>query len=107
MKIRSGMVIVWLTLCLAAGACSPGGPASTQPAAARQPVRICTTGTSASQLVAWYAYDKGLFQKYGLEPTLTPISGAPNIAAALLTHQVDFCQSAGAGLVNAVAGGGD
>jgi NitT/TauT family transport system substrate-binding protein len=107
MKIRWHFLLVVLIVCLALGACSPAGPAPTATAAARQPVRICTTGSSATQLVAWYAYDKGLFQKYGLEPELTLITGAPNIAAAMLNHQVDFCTSAGAGIVNAVAGGGD
>jgi ABC-type nitrate/sulfonate/bicarbonate transport system substrate-binding protein len=105
MKIRFIVRCVCLILCLAA--CSPAVAPPAPTGVARQPVRICTTSTSPLQLVTWYANDKGLFQKYGLEPEVTAISGAPNIAAALLTHQVDFCQSAGSGVVNAVAGGGD
>ncbi|MEP7358103.1 MAG: ABC transporter substrate-binding protein [Anaerolineales bacterium] len=106
MKIRSLVRLAALLLCLAA--CAPAGSAATPAAPApRQPVRLCTTSTSPLQMVTWYANDKGLFQKYGLEPEVTAISGAPNIAAALLNHQVDFCQSAGTGVVNAVAGGAD
>jgi NitT/TauT family transport system substrate-binding protein len=107
MKIRSAILCAYWMVCLAAGACSPAVTQPTPLAAARQPVRICYTANSGAQIVVWYAVEKGLFQKYGLEPELSLISGGTNSAAALLGRQVDFCQSAGPSIINAAAGGGD
>ena len=104
MKMRLSVVRVCLLLALvAAAACAPAAPT----VATRQPVRLCYAAISGANIVAWYAFEKGLFQKYGLEPELSFISGAAPVATALVSHQVDFCTSAGSNIVNSVAAGQD
>lgn len=70
-------------------------------------VNACYSATSPTQAAAWYAQEKGLFQKYGLDVNLTLISSGSKSVAALISGDMDICQVAISGIVNAVAAGKD
>lgn len=69
------------------------------------PLRVCYTAISGSQSVVWYALEKGAFARQGLDVQLTRISSATNAVTALITGEMDFCQTSGAAPANAVASG--
>ena len=102
----------FLFLILLLTACAP----QTQPAAApaaqsptntfqAKSLRVCYSSVSPTQAAAWYANDKGLFKKYGLDVSLTFISTGSKAVAALISGDMDMCQVAISGIVNAVAAG--
>jgi NitT/TauT family transport system substrate-binding protein len=70
-------------------------------------LRLCTSSTSAYQLPAWYAFEKGLFAKYGLNVELVPMENGQLAATALITGQADACQLAGSNVLNAALAGED
>ncbi len=71
------------------------------------PITVCYSGVSGAHGVAWYAADKGVFKRYGLDVKLVAIASGSKAAAALIAGDVDFCQMAGTAVVNAVAAGED
>ncbi len=102
MRPRSPALLLSLALCLALGACAPAATPSTAPL---QAIKLCTTSNSSAQLTFWYAFENGLFQKYGLDPELVSIPGGANSVAALLSNDVQMCQMSGAAMADAVAAG--
>ena len=106
MNLRYASARLCLLLSLLAGACQPaaGLPGTAAPF---RPVHICYGAVAGSQIALWYAYEKGIFQKYGLEPEMTHISGTPNSAGAMLGGEVDLCINSGGQVINAVAAGED
>jgi len=65
-------------------------------------INVCYSGVSGTQIVTWYAFEKGLFNKYGLKPNLVSIEGGSTATAAMIAGEMDFCQIAGPAVVNAV-----
>ena len=67
------------------------------------PVNVCYSAIAGTQAVTWYAYEKGLFEKYGLQVNLVSISGGSKAATTLVSGDMDICQVAAPSVVNAVA----
>jgi len=76
---------------------------ATATTAAPVKLNVCYSANSAGTAPLWYAQDKGLFAKYGLEVNLTFISSGSDAVTALITKDVDLCEVSGAAVVNAVA----
>ena len=92
------------SLLLILSACSP---ASTPTTVALTPVNVCYTAPTSTQSTAWYALDKGLFKKYGLDVNLVQILGGAKAIPALLSGDVSICQMTPNSVINAVAAGKD
>ena len=60
-----------------------------------------------NDLPVLYAQKKGLFGKHGLDAEIRVVSGGQNMIAALLNGEAHICQNRAAGIVSAVAEGGD
>ncbi len=67
------------------------------------PVNVCYSALSGTQAVTWYAYEKGLFEKYGLQVNLVSMSGGSEAVTSLVSGDMDICQVAAPSVVNAVA----
>lgn len=96
-------VLPALTLLL--GACAPAS--TPRPPVSLTPFKLCTSAVSGTQVVAWYAYEKGLFAKYGLEVELVAFENGTTAATAMIAGQVDACQIAGPSVINAAIAGQD
>lgn len=70
-------------------------------------VKACYTSTSGNQVALGYAYEKGVFQKHGLDVKLFSIKSGTEAGVAMIAKNVDFCQTAGAATMNAVIAGED
>ena len=102
----------FLCLIVLLAACAPQAQptitATIQPQATAvqaKTIKVCYSSVSPTQAAAWYASDKGLFKKYGLDITLTFISSGSKAVAALISGDMDICQVAISGIVNAIAAG--
>jgi len=71
------------------------------------PVNVCYSALSGTQAVTWYAYEKGLFEKYGLLVNLVSMSGGSGAVSSLVSGDMDICQVASPSVVNAVAANQD
>lgn len=78
--------------------CAPKAPAAP---AALIPVNVCFSAQSGTQATAWYAYEKGLFEKYGLKVNL--VNAGATATTTLLSGDMDICQVAASPVVSAVA----
>ena len=98
--------IVFLISVILFSACNPAtfNSEPTAPPEARQliPVKVAYISTNGTQAVVLYAFEKGLFKKYGLDVKLSYISGGTTALTALLAGDVDFSQSAGSTVLSAV-----
>ncbi|MGD0612463.1 MAG: ABC transporter substrate-binding protein [Anaerolineales bacterium] len=113
MKLRGSFATILATLILLS-ACAPITPApatQTLPAATELPtsspvalttVNVCYSTAGGTQTTTWYAYENGLFQKYGLNVKLTSISSGTTAVTALLAGDVDICQLGSSAVINAV-----
>ncbi|MFQ5855957.1 MAG: ABC transporter substrate-binding protein [Anaerolineae bacterium] len=70
-------------------------------------VNVCFSAASGTMSPAWYAFENGLFEKYGLDVNLTYIGSGSKAATAMIAGQVEFCQIAGSAVTNAVVAGED
>ncbi len=91
-----------LAACLLLAGCAASTPAAP---AALIPVTACYSSLSGTQSVAPYAFEKGLFEKHGLEVELVYIDSGSTAAIALIAGDVDICQMAGTAAINAAAAG--
>jgi len=66
-------------------------------------VNVCYGALSGTQAVAWYAYEKGLFRKYGLQVNLQAMTGGTTGITSLLSGNMDICQLTAIPVVNAAA----
>lgn len=66
-------------------------------------VNVCYSALASTQTVVWYAFEKGLFEKYGLDVNLVKITGGSSAATALISGDMDICQVGATQVVNAVA----
>jgi NitT/TauT family transport system substrate-binding protein len=84
-------------------ACTPAKTALPPSAsAALVDVNLCYSTNGGTQSTAWYAYENGLFRKYGLNVNLSSISSGTTAVTALLAGDVDFCQVGTSAVINAV-----
>jgi NitT/TauT family transport system substrate-binding protein len=67
------------------------------------PVNVCYSALTATQATVWYAYEKGLFQKYGLQVKLVFIPGGARAATTLISGDMDISQIGAPPVVNAAA----
>ena len=72
-------------------------------AAALTPVNVCCSASTGTQATVWYAFETGLFRKYGLQVKLTTIPGGARAAATLISGDMDIGQIAAPPVVNAAA----
>lgn len=70
-------------------------------------VDTCFSAASGTMAVAWYAYENGLFEKYGLDVNLTFIASGSKAATAMIAGDVEFCQIAGNAVTAAAVAGAD
>lgn len=108
---RTSLILFICLLSFGFTACAPIQPLSdTAPAAtttALTPLKVCYSSATATQAVVLYAYEKGLFQQYGLDVELVYIEGGSTATAALIAGEVDVCQVAGTAVINSVVAGSD
>lgn len=113
-KLWVWIPILLLILALVVSACvSPPAATSSAPAPAdalaptQAPIslKVCYSSLSGTQSVAPYAYEKGLFQRYGLDVELVYIDSGSKAAIAMVAGEVDFCQIAGSAAINAAIAG--
>jgi NitT/TauT family transport system substrate-binding protein len=68
---------------------------------------VCYSSKSPTQESNWYALEKGIYEKYGLDVNLISVNGGSKAAAALISGDVDICTMASPGMTNAVVAGED
>lgn len=105
-RLIAALAFVLLSACAGNGSLAVPTPPPTAPVSLTR-LKLCTSSTSAYQLPAWYAADKGLFTKYGLEVELVPLDNGSLAATALISGQADACQLAGSNILNAALAGED
>lgn len=54
-----------------------------------------------------YAFEKGIFEKYGLDVKLIYIEGGATATKALIAGEADICQISGAAVINSIVAGSD
>ncbi|MBD2461875.1 ABC transporter substrate-binding protein [Oscillatoria sp. FACHB-1407] len=87
--------------------CTNQATTSTDTATANTSINMCYSGISGTQIVTWYAQDKGLFEKHSVKVSLSSIEGGSDATTAVLTGNTEVCQIAGSAVVNAVVAGED
>lgn len=70
-------------------------------------VRISHSAISGSQAVLFVTRDAGFFKKFGLEPQIIYVAGAPPNIAALVSGELDFTVFAGPAAIASNLGGAD
>ncbi len=109
-KFASQVIICFLLLGLPSCSVQHGKDRSTDrvgPRASRTKLNVSTSSTTATQVVFLYAIEKGIFDKYGLEVTITPIDGGSRSLAALISRGVQLCETSGPAVVQAAVAGAD
>lgn len=71
------------------------------------PVKACYSANSATMAPAWYALEKGLYKKYGLDVKLELIASGTTAVTALIAGEENLCFTAGSPIANVVAAGQD
>jgi NitT/TauT family transport system substrate-binding protein len=104
-----------LAACRSGGASQPSGStgssatATSASPAANAPLTKLTVSypEGAAHLPLWYAKEKGIFQKNGLDVDLQPLGGGQPAMAALLSNQVQIADITGSVITTADAAGSD
>ena len=94
MRMRPLVLFVVLVGSLLASACGGIAPAAS-PTESPRKVTALTVGyaaVSATQAAAWVAKDKRIFDKNGLDVTLTPFTGGSSPTSALISGQIQALQ---------------
>jgi len=97
--------VLMLCMFLVTGCTSIRPVASTQETST--PINVCHSAATVGSTVPIYAFEKGIYAKYGLAVNLVYIEGGSEAAAALIAGNMDFCQIAGSAVVNGVVAGAD
>lgn len=63
---------------------------------------VCYSSVSATQSVAMYALEKGIYAKHNLDVNLSFIGGGSKATSAMISGEMDICQIAGSAVVNGV-----
>src|SRR2546423_12589166 len=88
-------------------ATSPTGSAAATPTPAPVKVRAAYGNVTPANLAPFYANEKGIFLKNGLDVDLSLIDGGGKAMAALLGTSVDIAQLGGTEAMSAFVGGGE
>ncbi|HTE84917.1 MAG TPA: ABC transporter substrate-binding protein [Dehalococcoidia bacterium] len=123
MRLRSHVLLVLVSIvgtglliaCRSGSAPSASGPASSTAAAgsgapaANAPLTKLTVSypEGGAHLPLWYAKEKGIFQKNGLNVDLQGLGGGPPAMAALLSNQTQFADITGSVVTAANGAGSD
>ena len=100
MKRPLGLVLAVCLFCLPACSAAPGAsPASLTP------VKLCYSALTGTMSPGMYAYDKGVFERHGLDVEFIYIDSGTKAATALIAGNVDACQIAGSAIINAAVAG--
>src|SRR5712692_5650506 len=86
---------------LFAGCGGTAAPASAPGSRVPDKITLAWVSATASQAVAWVAYEGGYFQQNRLDVTLQYIETSPVAAAALMNGGVQYVQMAGPAVVSA------
>jgi len=107
-KIYLIILLIISSLIFAFTACNPVQP-TTIPASptALAKVDVCYSAIAGPQIVTWYAFEKGLFEKYGLDVNLVPFTTGTQATTAMIAGDVDICQIAGPSVASAIVAGED
>jgi len=85
-----------------------GGTAPAAAPASTAPVKLAVSfPDGGAHLPLWYAQEKGIFQKNGLDVDLRPLGGGPPAMAALQSNQTQLADITGSVIASANAGGAD
>lgn len=104
--MKSINFLVTLLLIIVITACVPGSsPQAT--IQANRPITVCYSAITGTQAVTWYAYEKGIYNKYGLDVNMVYITSGTKAVTAMIAGDVNICASAGSAVVNAIAAGQD
>lgn len=70
-------------------------------------MNVCYINGAASHVALLYAFEKGIFQKYGLSVELTAMRSGSTASAAMIANELDICLMSGSSVINGVAAGAD
>jgi len=115
--IVAALFFVLLSACAGPAVSTPAetdAPLATEPAIAPTntavpltEVNACYSAPTTTQAVPWYAFEKGIFEKYGLKVNLIQMQGSSKAMTALITGDTSICQMGGNSVINAFAAGQD
>ena len=94
------LVCAFLWSCSAQSSNDPGKNSLTK-------LDVCLSSDNVTHLGVLYASDTGIFEKYGLQVTVTPMNSGSAAVAALLSGSARICQISGAAVVHAAVAGAD
>jgi NitT/TauT family transport system substrate-binding protein len=86
---------------------SPSGAAAAATQVPRIPVRLAYTALVASQSVPWIAQEAGIFDRHGLDVSMTFLNGGPPGVAALVSGEVDALIVGAASVIRSTIQGTD
>ena len=78
-------------------------PKAAEPPAEFYSVNVRYSALSGTGTVTWYAFENGLFEKYGLNVNLVSMSGGSAGVTSMISGDMDICQLAAPSVVHAVA----
>jgi NitT/TauT family transport system substrate-binding protein len=114
LALRASAIAICLAIIAGCGGSGPGAatsPSGSAAAATASPtpikVRAAYGNVTPANLAPFYAKEKGIFLKNGLDVDLSLIDGGAKSMAALLGNSVDIAQLGGTELMSAYVGGGD
>jgi len=99
--MKKNFLIIFLMMVLLVS-CAPKASETPVAPVAMTPVNVCYSALAGTQATVWYAFEKGLFKKYGLQVNLVSITGGSAAVSTLVSGDMDICQVAAASVVNAV-----
>ncbi len=70
-------------------------------------MNACYINGSSAHVAVQYAFEKGLFQKHGLQVNLLGTESGSKAGTALITGSFDLCSMSGSAIISAVAAGAD
>jgi NitT/TauT family transport system substrate-binding protein len=71
--------------------------------------KVTTAYTTIGGIITpfWISYEKGIFEKYGLDPSLKYIASGPVIVSALVAGEVDITTAGAEPIIAAILGGAE
>jgi NitT/TauT family transport system substrate-binding protein len=106
MKTTLRCLFIFILMAVFLPACQ-GTAAPIPTAMPLQKISICYSSLSATQSVAWYAVEKGIFKKYGLDVNMVSVSSGTQAVSALIAGQMTACEVGSAAVVSSIAEGSD
>ncbi|MBI5352257.1 MAG: ABC transporter substrate-binding protein [Chloroflexi bacterium] len=108
------LLFILLSACASPAPVVTGSPVATEPvvmptdtSVPLTEVNVCYSAPTTTQSVPWYAFEKGIFEKYGLKVNLIQLQGSSKAMSALVSGNASICQMSGNSVINAAAAGLD